>query len=290
MNTLYLLSLKAFIDNSSCKTPEGLYKYFEEDVQKSLKSLQGPLNIPLSFLKSSETLLNVHYSWLKPLFEEMNPQEGSLYFSALPTATQSSLTNLLSNCPKVIELSSFAKKFFLERLFLKFSENTPFLPVEFIPKSPLNTLLSIKKSYLVWLIDILGIQDLSLDLRKVLDKRILDDIFNKLEEHQKKYLKSILNRGDLPLVKSEDLAYWLKGKDILLNQIHQKGLHRLSIALLGQNESLIWHISRLLDTGRGSELIKNLQDTRLKAINPKLKEQITANLLSLLTLFKESTP
>lgn len=288
MNKLYLLSLKSFIEQSAPKDAQSLYKFLREDVQAELKDLKEQVKIPLSFIISSEALANIHYSWFKPLIDSLEPMEASCYISSLPSNIKGPLNTILNTKAQLLELPTLAKKFFLERFFLKFIEKTPFLPQEFLPQRAINDILSLKKTYFVWLIDLLGIQDLSLDLRKVLDKRILEDILSKLDDHQKKYLTSILNRGDLPFIKSEELTYWQKSKEVLLNQIHQKGLLRLSIALKDEDENLVWHISRLLDIGRGSELIKNLQDTRLKAITPKLKEQITSNLLSLLNLFKDS--
>jgi hypothetical protein len=287
MNQLYLLSLKAFIENTSSKDGKNLYKFLQEGVSKEINRFKEPVLIPLSYMQRDVAIESIHASWYKLQLESYPKEEIAFYLSSLPVITRDSLLELLEIKPSILKLSTFAKSFFAEKFFLDFTQKNPFLPIEFLPKSPFNDLLLLKKNYLTTLIDLLGVQDLALDIRKVLDKRILDDISSKLQDHQKKYLLNILRIGDLPLVKSEELVFWQKSKEALSLIITQKGLYRLSIALLGQNENLIWHIARLLDITRGMQLIKNLQDKSTGAINTKIKEQISLNTLNLLNLFKE---
>jgi hypothetical protein len=289
MNQLYLLSLKAFIENTSSKDGKNLYKFLQEGVSQELNHFKESVGIPLSYMQRDVAIESIHASWYKLQLESYPKDEIAFYLSSLPVTTRNNLLELLKIKPSILKLSTFAKNFFAEKFFLDFTQKNPFLPMEFLPKSPFNDILLLKKNYLITLIDLLGIQDLALDLRKVLDKRILDDISSKLQDHQKKYLFNILRIGDLPVIKSEELAFWQKSKEALSLLITQKGLYRLSLALLEQNENLVWHIARILDISRGMQLIKNLQDKSIGSINTKIREQISLNTLNLLNLFKEGS-
>ncbi|MDR3624659.1 MAG: hypothetical protein P4L16_05925 [Chlamydiales bacterium] len=282
MNTPYHLMIHSLLTRFHKEDANSLFKFFASEDESELSKTHVPQKPPV--LQITEGLSNIHYSWLPPFLAKYPINLKNLIISSLPSSLLAGITKLAKPPIKKIPLSPFARFFFLKYFYQEWLPEDV-VAIEFLEENPLNTLLHLTKLQLVSLVDFLGIQDLSIDLRKVVDKKTLDILKNLLSAHQKQYLDYCLKRADVPPVKPEPVQYWMQSKEKLALLIHQKGLARLAHALLGQNSHLIWHIIHRLDIGRGKELTKCLDSPT--DIPKKLSSQITSEVLDLVKLLNK---
>lgn len=287
MSKLYLLTLQALCQTFEKQAATSLYKLFPKEVEIELLGNPKSYALPKSLFDVESIFASIHYSWLLSHLEKYPASERTFFFSSLPKILQEGLSQMMQPKLYVIPLSPLAKNFFLQKMTQDWLTSEKSLPKEFIEPTPLKELLNLTKLQLVTLIDYLGIQDLSIDLRKVLDKKVLEEINQKLSAQQKSYLNFCLKKGDLPLIKPEMISFWQKDPTVFANLIQQKGLARCAAGLAHESQDLIWHISHLLDIGRGKELMKQLKEREIAKIPPKLKAQVAEQLLNLAAFLKK---
>ena len=130
------------------------------------------------------------------------------------------------------------------------------LPKQHLFPSPMNVLLELPRNKLMVLIDLLGIYDLAADLRRVIDKALLEKIHGALSPHQLQFLQyassSSLKWTPPPLY----LERWDGDKKKLTAALHKRGLLRLAKALFLEDTHFKWHLTHKLDTDRGAFLMK----------------------------------
>jgi hypothetical protein len=285
MDDLYHLTLKALIEKDGKTETEGLFKYLPENTQNSLKSLKEPVFIPWSLINEDEIYSSIHYSWFKPLIGKYKEQDKPYFINSFPRKYAESLNEIMGNAFPKFELPLQARQFFLHTLLKDFLKENQMVAKETLPKSSLNELLNLTKSSMILLVDLLGVLDLSVDLRKTLDKKVLDEIANSLTATQKNYLFSLIKTPNVPEIKPEDISFWQKNLPRIPFIIHQKGLFRLAATLNNESESLIWYICHKLDTGRSQEIYKYLKS--LPNLSIKQSMDIKSYTLKLLKAIKE---
>lgn len=282
MSSSYHLLIQSLLTRAHPENAKNFLPYFSVEDESILNSTRASKKLPN--LQISEALSNIHYSWIPPALVQYPTNLKNFIVSSLPSSLSEGVMRLIKPPIQKTNLSPFAKKFFLS-LFYKDWAPGDLLYTEFLEVNPLNGLLSLSKLQLVSLVDFLGIQDLSIDLRKIVDKKVLDSLKKSLSAHQKQYLDYCLRRADIPVVKAETIHYWMQDMSKLPLLIHQKGLGRLAYALLGQNSHLIWHITHRLDIGRGKELSKLLSS--MPSASQKLIAQICSEVLDLMKLLNK---
>lgn len=209
-------------------------------------------NMPLALEDFSLPHLvdKVHYSWLLPF---LNKQEyPALFFPLFSEKTREKLAKSLS-IPW--EPSQDGSSPLLDYLRLVVEEaffwGQTILPVSYLQNSPLKDLLFYNKQELVDLIYELSLWDMAIELRQIVDQKVLQEIASTLSDEEKKEIARISKQALVPLFPR---AHY-KDLPSFEQEMHKRGIARLGIALLEESSDFLWHITRVLDKGRGTILL-----------------------------------
>ena len=142
-------------------------------------------------------------------------------------------------------------------LFLDEIRPPEILPQELLPTTPLDDLLKFKHQDFVEVITLLGIYDLALELKNIIDKETIKQAFSILSsEHQKFLIFCLKQKQQKPQKTSKKLLHCISDNLNMQRMLHQHGLIKLSMILSTTSPSFIWHICHILDTTRGNFILK----------------------------------
>ncbi|NGX55876.1 MAG: hypothetical protein K1060chlam5_00107 [Candidatus Anoxychlamydiales bacterium] len=186
-----------------------------------------------------------------------------------------SLEKILSHKTKNITLSDVVKKYFNELLFENLiSKDSSLLPITYLLKSNLSSLLSLNKYQLVKLINYLSLYDLVKEMKYLVDTKYLKKIYSFLTSDEKKFLNKILKYNEPFSTKRLNLEKFNLEKKTIRNILHKRGLERLAYAISSQNEDFIWYIMHFLDIGRAMILEKLIRKNKNLGISDIIISQI----------------
>jgi hypothetical protein len=209
-----------------------------------------------SFAQMPEDILKkTHYSWLAEIIKGMPEELRPLFLSVLAEKQAMGICKILKQEPKRVALTSLARPFFLASFYKKLAPSQ-ILPASLLPKSDFSELAEWGKAEILELIDLLGLHDLSTELRKIVDNRIIKEIYNVLSLKKQNYLKKCLMNKEKLLAPKLDLNLYRGDPKKLMMTLHRRGLIRLGKALSKESPYLLWHLSRALDTGRGAFFLR----------------------------------
>lgn len=257
MKTASWIVCKAFIQKCPPERRTALMQHLPKADQDLIEKIPSTFGDPITETPSAkEQLEKIHYSWLAPYLRMLSENEVRLFISAVSEAQAKGLKKTLLFSNHLASLTSFSKHFLCVQLFNKVTEKQQPLPISYLPASPLNALLDLSYEELVSLVDFLGIRDLALEIRRIIDKEKLKQIQNALSHHQQLYLKSLLHQKEPVAFKSLELSKWNGRSEVLKSLLQQRGINRLAKALFPQDKNLIWHIAHKFDSERGESLLK----------------------------------
>jgi hypothetical protein len=263
------MMLRVLINRYNPKAGNALLKFLPEAELQEVTALDihsTDLNPILQQPKKS--LAKIHYSWLQPLLRKFPDRLHPTIIAAL-TAEQIAGLQISSSMP----ISNFVKSFVLNQLYhlLKIGEH---FPIEYLPETDIFPLAKWTKPQLVNLIDFLGLYDLASEVRHIVNRNYLHNIYTCLTPKQLSYLKICLHQKEQ--IVSPKLGIDPTKQDCarLKQVIHRRGLLRLAKAFCGQHPDFVWHIAHVLDTGRGNILLREFQPRALPKITPILKQQV----------------
>lgn len=250
---------------------EDVQEIFAQELpSKSFEELLFPL----------ETILErMHYSWLVPIFQHIPQSLRASFLSIIPAFQVSKLKKWFP-VEETPALSAPAKKF-LQQNFFNRLDKPEVIPLSFLPTTPLTPLAYWRKDKLVMLIDFLGIFDLAAEVRQIIQKERIQKISSCLSSKQKQFLHTCLHHTDKLMTRPIELEKWDGSCEKLATILHKRGLIRLAKALCGHHEDFIWHLSHVLDVGRGSFIQQHYSHTALPGVTPVLVQQVT-NVMSFL--------
>lgn len=262
-----------------------LLRYVSDHEQEKLASVPLPSQDPFSYTISMEDRLQaIHYSWLITYLEPFSEADKVKILSALAPLQAEKLKSHFKMDDPLIPLSPHTKRFLQHALYEWLtSEQKEFIPLEFLPAHPLNPLLNLSKNGIQNLVDFLGLHDLSLEIKKVVKSEQIKKIQKALSKIQRDYLKGLLKGKEPVSFARLNLDGWDGSEDKLKKILHHRGFNRLGKALFGCHPSLIWHISRRIDTGRTKILRKFFTDIN----NEKAQEALTNQIIELIPLIRQ---
>jgi hypothetical protein len=234
-----------------------------------------------AFISPEDKIKKIHYSWLYPSLKKMPMELQPLILKLLPQHHAARLSKLLNVAIPAVEPAGSGKNFLLN-LFSQQIPDEEVLPIAYLPPTPFTPLLSFSKHDLVELIDLLGIFDLGEEIRYVVDKNTLKNLYGCLGPKKQQFLRICLHQKEKVIAPRLKLEKWHGACDQLLLQLHQRGLVRLSKALCGQNPSFMWHLTHTLDSGRGKIISKNFKTEEIPGITRALTLQVI-NTINFLT-------
>lgn len=222
------------------------------------------------------TFSEIHYSWFSEPLKKF-PKD------LLPTALGSlgaMGANIFSGVKPDPHVSLPTKQFLHNTLVraLKLDEH---VPMDYLPECDFSPLLKWSKEELMNLVDFLGLHDLAYEVRHIVNRNHLKNIYTCLTPKQFYYLKQCLHQKDRIVSPKLMVDPAIVDKDKLKQALHKRGLFRLSKALCGIHPDFVWHLAHHLDTGRGNLLLKDYQLEAVPKMTSILKQQ-TINLMNFL--------
>ncbi len=225
-----------------------------------------------------ETLINrVHYSWLLLTLEKMPKSIIRFIVSALPSHQAEKIEQHLQMSPSQHHYADVVKAFFLNKIYNALIDPAV-LPLDFLPKTPLSFLTSCTKQQLMEIINLLGIYDLAEEVRYILNKESLNKVHVCLTARQRQFLRQTLHQKEKVSSSPLNLKQWDGDCKKLAVSMHRRGLVRLGKALFGQHPDFIWHLTHILDTGRGA-IIKSHYSLKER---PEVAAALTQQVLSVM--------
>lgn len=215
--------------------------------------------IPLETIRTcasvEECLSEIHYSWFSPFLRTLPEREIKLFLACLSPAQIRGLKQalLLSNTsPQILPTG----RDYLNRTLLRSIAKQEVVPIDVLPKDPLNQLLQLNYDQLLSLIELISMHDLSLEIRHIIDTTRLKSIYSHLTKAQTNFLKTLLHKKESIAFKKMQLSHW-QGDDETLNaMLIQRGINRIAKALYPKHVSLLWYVAHRLDIERGELLLK----------------------------------
>jgi len=279
------LMVNALLGHGRQKEGAELLKFLPVHEAEQLKELFTPKSLPGPGAWNPEKILeHVHYSWIVPVIKRYASPLQSVMLSSVPWEARKGLSKLLKIHEGSSVLSKPVKRFFA-KVICEAILNPDRRPPELLPESPLNALLKLNKHQLVRLIDLLGLHDLAMELRQVLDRNLLNKCFGLLSESEQQFLRYCLQQPDIMLGSLDGLDKWLNDRKKMSIHLHLKGLYRLAAALAGQSSDLLWYLVHRLDTGRGERLEHYLSLPLVSHLSQKQIGQVVEQVMTLVVLF-----
>lgn len=287
MHTAAQLVFKALINRTGEQKREKLLSLLTDSEKESLKKLpETPIEeISENFFQDG-IIDSVHYSWLIPTLKSYSKDDSSLFLLSLSEKAKENLKSFLKKPEAKCELTKLGRDFLRKTLLSTLiAKEDGLLPIEYLPASPLNSLLTLSKLETVRLIDLLSLYDLSLEMKHIVETKMLKKIYAALTPEKRHFLKNKTNYSEPFLFSRLGLEMWDGKEDSLRILLHKRGLARLAKALSLADSNLIWYICHHLDIGRGTTLFKLCS----KKVSEKVAKIVIANIMELIPIIKPST-
>jgi hypothetical protein len=241
--------LNAFLQECPPEERQRLMNCLSPKEQQAFMAHPQTFGNPLKIQETPGKLLSwIHTSWITPFLRTLSEKEIGLFLAALSPEKITGIGKDLLFAGKLPTLSSLGKQFLqitLEKYLT--AEISDLLPIECLPESPLNDLIALPTEVLVGFLDLLGLHDLAIEMKQIIDKHKLSKIEETLTHDQLQYLKILIQSHEPVAFTQMGLLNWNGDKEKLRSLIRQRGANRLAKALYGQNSSLNWYVLHRLD-------------------------------------------
>ncbi len=263
------LVLNGFLTHCPPEKKKKLEAFLPESERLRLEGLPALAKKPSpEGFTNGPVLEQVHWSWFLPTLKTYTEKEQKFFLSAIASQAPQTAQNLAQSLdiavPKNREEPEKMKepaRNYLRQILIDslVGPKDRLLPIEYLPSSPLNLLLTLSKKELTRVIDLLSLHDLAAELRQIVETKMLKKIYSILTEEERKFLKTAMSKEAslLPRTSSRiGLERWDGSEESFRVLLHKRGLARFGAALSGQDPDFIWHICHHLDIGRGNALFK----------------------------------
>ncbi len=263
--------LKTLFNRYDANVQEELFKFVTPEIKQKLMEheLQSSNLLPLLY-QQQDTLERMHYSWLKPILRQFPEQLIPLFVSSL---TPEQAAGFKSSSTPAVHLSQTVKLFLQNRLYALIDVDHH-QPLELLPITQMTPLAYLNKQDLMNICDFLGLYDLASEVRLIVNKTYLKNIYACLTPKQFYYLKSCLHQKEKLVTPPLGIDPSRQDCPKLKQLIHRRGLLRLGKALCGQHKDLVRYIAHILDTGRGKILLDHYRPDEVPAITSFLQFQV----------------
>lgn len=261
--------LRVLVNRYNPKADNALLKFLpKEEAQTILSQDISSIDLLPIIQQPQNMLAKMHYSWVQPILKEFPESVQPVIISAL---THEQILGLKMSSP--LAISNIAKSFILNQLYqyLHINEHAP---IEYLPANEFSVLAKWTKSQLLNLMDFFGLYDLASEVRHIVNRNHLKNIYTCLTSKQFYYLKVCLRQKEQLISPKLGIDPTKQNCPKLKQTIHRRGLLRLGKALCGQHPDLVWHMAHTLDIGRGNILLKEYQLEELPKVTKILKQQL----------------
>lgn len=275
----------AFIDKKAKETKKTLFSFLPPEQQKEFSSFSPSiLDLTLGFDQVRHLLQWTHYSWFAPILRALPENEIALFLSAFSEEKAKQLTEcLLFSSPPAL-LSSVSKTFIQKEIVRSLLEKNPTLPpIESLPISPLNKLLELTSTQLSSLIDFLGLYDLAIEMRLIIDTIKIKKIQSVLSKEKIIFLSLLAGRQEPQLFKRAELNFWNEKPEDLLSLLHKKGMNRLAKVLYPEDPNFVYYIKLRMSTDQ----VAIFSPLHKKSEHAKTYKILAGQIMDVLTFFKK---
>jgi hypothetical protein len=244
--------LKSYLEHCSPAEQSSLAAYLAPIEKQVLDKLPKTYGNPLRDTETPEEMLRqIHPSWISPFLRTLSEKDIGFFLGALGHPLSVAVGKDLLYAGALPTLSKVGKQY-LQKTLLGYltAEVEDLLPLSSLPESPLNALLDLKSELLNLSLDFLGLHDLCVEVKQIIEKTKLTKINECLTPHQLNYLKILLQSPEPVAFAKMGLANWNDDPEKLKMLIRQRGANRLAKALYGQDPSLVWYVLHKLDFER----------------------------------------
>lgn len=272
--TTYSLTKQLFTEEEQKK----IHHYFSSNDMLQLSRSKTIFRLAHIAPKYSEMLAHIHYTWLLPILQNLDEEEQRLFLLALPTELSTTLASHLSCDLPHSELSAIMKEFSQGYLMKELLQGISYLSLELLPEHPLNRLLQLPCKDLNELIFIVGLHDLAIDMKKLIQSSLFKHIREALSPQEYLYLRKLQNKGENIQLNSLYIDKWNGESDALRRLIFLCGINRVAKALYPCHYMLLWNISHRLNKTVHSSLCALYTDIK----NKRIKEKLIRDILELI--------
>jgi hypothetical protein len=241
--------LHALLEKCPSEEQQSLLKFLAPPEQQAIIASPKTYGDPLKSEEDPTKLLSwIHTSWISPFLRTLPEKEIGLFLACLSPEKRVSVGKDLLFSGKLPSLSPLGQ-LFLQSTLIRYltAEVDDLLSIQCLPESPLNDLLALPIETLLGLLDLLGLHDLSVETKQIIDKQKLSKIYDVLSPKQHNYLKILLQSPEPVAFTPIGLFNWNGDKEKLKLLIRQRGANRLAKALYGQDPSLSWYVLHRFD-------------------------------------------
>lgn len=178
----------------------------------------------LGYKKKAVTLLDESYHNID-LLEKVDPSYFEIIYDSYPKKDILFIQNTLKKSSSSI-LHKFIKQDCLDKLLKHF----PCLPYKYMSSFPGSHILFLNAAQVKQLLLLLGMYDVKLSLKTLIDQSIIKQINHCLSDLQKLFLKDLSKEQDKVAFKRLPLETWDMQKSSLESLIYLRGLNRFSKA------------------------------------------------------------
>jgi hypothetical protein len=288
MNNASASVCHAFLGKLPPEKRSALLKLLPRETEEKLEALPKTWADPTQGLKTLALWLGeIHYSWFAPILRTMPQGEILLFLSSLSDTAILGLKKILLFSATTAPLTPQGKKYLHQLLYKKLTQGEKeLLPLECLPESSMNALLEIRVADLNALIDFLGLHDLAVEVRHIIETAKLKKINEALSANEQAYLRILLQSREPVTFARMGITNWQGDAEALKSLIRQRGLNRLAKAVQGQHSSFIWYLTRRLDIDRSLILQKLIAPLENSAATSMLAGQVL-ELLSYMRQYRE---
>jgi hypothetical protein len=236
-----------------------LLHVMSDEWQKSGASLRNPLK-PSQFLSPKRELMHVHFSWFLPYLEPLTKESIQPFLSVLTPTQAHGLSTYLEIPIKPVKLPYFSR-LFLQSLLRKSIDADNACPFFLLAPNSLSGLLDISWKHLIYLVDFLGIYDLTYEMKQIIDKKKIQEITSALTKDQRKFLEFVSKTPIKWYPPKLGLVSWNGDRSLLRTQLHQRGLKRLAYGVKHLDADTKWHLIHRFDVGRAKVLKEAFKET-----------------------------
>jgi hypothetical protein len=268
--------LKVLLNKYALGGNEALLKFLPKpEIDAVLKVLTTSQDIAAGITWPHEIFSRMHYSWIAPLVQNLPPSIQKATLASLPEVPSSKLKKMLGIKSNLKIHSDQMKHFWLNRLYSQWKPIEG-IPIQYLDASVLTPLLALSKEDLVLLIDLLSLNDLAEAIRHIVDKNTLTTIYSNLNQTEQSYLRICLHQRDKLTIPKIEVNKLKNSPEELKKALHKRGLLRLGKALCGQSREFLWHLTHILDTGRGTTLQEYYAEQPITGVTAMLVQQTVA--------------
>jgi hypothetical protein len=276
------IMMRILLNRFTKSSPEAVLKSFAVQDKELLDKINiNTKDVLPAFSPAAARVEKIHYSWLVSSIQMFPEAIQPLATASLPNETCQRLNQTLNLNPSSQFISPILKNYLIKMIYNNLKGSEDVIPLEYLSPFLLSPLGEWNKHELVELIEFIGIHDLSEEIRYIVNKKILQNVYNCLSSKEQQYLRICLHLKEKVTTPKLGLDKWGGNCEKLKTALQTRGLVRLAKALSGEHPTFMWYLSHILDTGRGQALIKYYSKAAVPGITVILAQQVS-NLMNFL--------